>query len=710
LKKKPLLIEHWLIRGEKSMLTGRRDSIGSPISIWSLKGRVLVIAEKPKAAKRIAEALSSNYVTKRFSNISYYEIQGRHNTIIVASAVGHLYELHTDESNYPVFTYKWVPAYLVNREKRYVKEYIELLGSIAKKCNYYVNACDYDIEGSVIGYLIIKFHGDESKAFRAKFSSLTPQELRESFNNLLPLDYPMIEAGLCRHELDWLWGINVSRALMHSINAVTKKKIILSAGRVQTPTLTYIYNYELKRGLHIPLPQYHIAVVLSKSDEQFRAEYLGNPVESMKLAAAIEQEIKKHKELVVKSVEVSKSKLNPPPPFNLSDLQEEASRIYGFSPIKTQEIAEQLYLEALISYPRTNSQKLPRTLDYKMIITKLAAIDRYRGLVSRLLSETRGVLEPVEGEKEDPAHPAIYPTGVIPGELTRDQWAIYDLVVRRFLATFAPPAIISHIKVVLSTPDGKHLFSASGLVIDYPGWTAYYSFHTPSSVRLPLLTRGERLKVIKVSIRETYTKPSTPLKKIDILRWMEAVGIGTESTRAVIIEKLFDRKYLKSVRGKVAITSLGIGIVEVVSRFFPGLTSVELTRKFELLMEDVMQSRRKRREVIDEAQRVLLRLLERFNENLGAVGESLAKRLMLVENSKKCLIDTCTLDAYAKGLCKIHYEALESLYKTYEQWRERKEVTFDQYINKLAKMKSTGRFVKEVIKYYLFKSKTPATR
>jgi DNA topoisomerase-1 len=692
------------------MLTSKRDNVRSPISIWSLRGKVLVIAEKPKAAKRIAEALSSNYVVKRFGNIPYYEIQGRHNTIIVASAVGHLYELHTAEPNYPVFTYKWVPAYLVNREKKYTKGYLELLGNIAKKCDYYVNACDYDIEGSVIGYLIIKFHGDESRAFRAKFSSLTPQELRESFNNLLPLDYPMIEAGLCRHELDWLWGINVSRALMHSINAVTKKKIVLSAGRVQTPTLTYVYNYELKRGLHIPLPQYHIAVVLNKGGEQFRAEYLGNPVESMKLAMTIEREIKEHEELVVKNVEISKSKLNPPPPFNLSDLQEGASRIYGFSPIKTQEIAEQLYLEALISYPRTNSQKLPRTLDYKMILTKLAAIDKYRGLVSRLLSETRGVLKPVEGEKEDPAHPAIYPTGVSPGELTRDQWAIYDLIVRRFLATFAPPAIISHTKVILSTPDGKHLFSASGLVIEYPGWTAYYPYHTPSSVQLPPLMRGERLKVVKVSIRETYTKPSTPLKKIDILRWMEAVGIGTESTRAVIIEKLFDRKYLKSVGGRAAITSLGIGVVEVVSSFFPDLTSVELTRKFELLMEDVMKGRKKRKEVIDEAQKVLLGLLERFNENLVAVGESLAKRLMLVENTEKCIIDTCTLDAYAKGLCKIHYEALENLYKTYELWRERKEITFDQYINKLAKMKSTGRFVKEVIKYYLLKSKNPVAR
>jgi len=235
-----------------------------PISIWSLHGRVLIVAEKPKAARKIAEALSSNYIVRKYYSLPYYEIKQDGLTIIIASAAGHLYELYTSQSGYPVFTYEWVPAYIANQEKKHVKIYLDLLRELFKNCNYYVNACDYDIEGSVIGYLLIKNHGDEKRALRAKFSSLTPAEIRESFTKLSPLDYPMIEAGLCRHELDWMWGINISRALMHAVLTATRKKVILSAGRVQTPTLKHVYEYEVKRGVFIPLPQYSITVTVKK--------------------------------------------------------------------------------------------------------------------------------------------------------------------------------------------------------------------------------------------------------------------------------------------------------------------------------------------------------------------------------------------------------------------------------------------------------------
>jgi DNA topoisomerase-1 len=677
-----------------------RSNYANPISIWSLRGRVLVIAEKPKAAKKIADALSQNHITRRYRNLAYYEIVQGDLVIIVASAAGHLYELNTWEKGYPIFTYEWVPAYIASREKRYVKTYLDLLREVSKNCNYYVNACDYDIEGSVIGFLLIKFHGNEKKALRAKYSSLTPLELREAFTRLLPLDYPMIEAGLCRHELDWIWGINISRALMQAVYTSTKKKIILSAGRVQTPTLKHVHEHEAKRGLFIPVPQYVITASLKKDNVKIQVEYINNPVESQSQAELIKVNVERQKYLVVRNIEFSKSRYQPPPPFNLSDLQEEASRIYGFSPMKTQEIAEQLYLDALISYPRTNSQKLPPRLNYKNILSNLAEIREYRELVHKLINETKGILKPVEGEKEDPAHPAIYPTGVLPEKLTREQAAIYDLIVRRFLAVFAPPASISHVKAEFSTPDHKFAFTATGLSIEYPGWLVYYPFHKPSTREIPRLNRGESFEVLNVSIRETYTKPPPRLRKIDILKWMESVGIGTESTRAIIIEKLFDRGYLKSTKNGVEISDLGVGIVEVIDAFFPDLASVELTRKFEVLMDEIIRGRRKREEVISEAKRVISSLLDKFNRDIGNVGVSLAKKLSLVENYERCSIPSCRSDVYAKGLCRIHYSALEAIDKTYQEWARRKKISLEEYLAKINSMKSTGRYVKEVINYY----------
>ncbi|MEM4717387.1 MAG: DNA topoisomerase I [Desulfurococcaceae archaeon] len=675
-------------------------SMGPYHNIWGLRGKILIIAEKPKAARKIAEALSLKFETMRFNNIPYYVIKKDDSTVIIASAVGHLYTLHTNISGYPVFEYTWTPAFKTDPGRKYVKSYYDLLVSLFKTCNYYINACDYDIEGSVIGFLLIKYLGDETRSYRARFSSLTPQELRDSFNKLTSLDYNMIEAGLCRHELDWLWGINISRALMNSIYKSTSRKIVLSAGRVQTPTLKYISEYENKRRLFIPIPQYSITLVLEKNGEQFNADYLRNPVETEKEALIIKEKLEKSRYIIVRSYSVNKQKYNPPPPFNLSDLQEEASKIYGFSPIKTQEIAEQLYLEALISYPRTNSQKLPPTLNYHEILNKLTKISDYKKLISRLLSETGGRLKPREGEKEDPAHPAIYPTGVLPENLTREQWALYDLIVRRFLATFAQVAIVSQVKAELSTLDQAYVFTTSGITVETPGWFYYYPFHTPSSKVIPTMRAGERVEIIKINVRESYSKPPARLKKIDILRWMEKVEIGTESTRALIIEKLFDRGYLKSTRSGVEITDLGIGVVEVISTFFPDLVSVELTRKFEILMNDIIKGRKRREDVINEARSVIKQLIGLFNQNIDDVGLHLAKKLSLIDNYKKCIVPTCRGDEHSKGLCKIHYTAYENILRIYEEWARRKNITFEKYLSEIRDLRSTGAYVKEVIKHY----------
>lgn len=690
-----------ILNEKKQFIKDVYASRNAKTSIWNLRGKTLVIAEKPKAAKKIAQALSSNYIVRRYREIPYYEINSNGSTIIIASAVGHLYELHTKIQGYPVFDYEWVPAYIVDVRKKYVRSYIELLDTLFKKCNYYVNACDYDIEGSVIGYLLIKFHGDLARAFRAKFSSLTTPEIKESFNQLTSLDHNMIEAGLCRHELDWIWGINISRALMRAIYVNTKKRMVLSAGRVQTPTLKHVVEHEIQRNLFIPIPQFSISVIVKKDSTLITADYSNNPIAKTEEVKFIKDKLEKSKYLVVKSYVTNKQRYNPPPPFNLSDLQEEAAKIYGFSPMKTQEIAEQLYLDALISYPRTNSQKLPPTLNYKEILNRIADIPQYRGLVSRLLGETKGILKPVEGEKEDPAHPAIYPTGVLPQKLTREQSAVYDLIVRRFLAAFAPQAVLIFIKAELTSLDYKYGFETTGLSIEQHGWMAYYPFHTPSSKLLPPMHLGEKLEIVKIKVKESYTKPPPRLKKIDVLRWMEKVGIGTESTRAIIIEKLFDRGYLKNTKTGIELSDLGVGVVEVIEAFFPDLVSVDLTRKFEVLMEDIMKNSRSRDQVLNEAKKVINELLLRFNERINDVGYFLAKKLSLTNEYSKCIIPGCRGDSFEKGLCKIHSSAYENILKTYEEWKARKNLSFEEYLSKIVKLKSTGSFVKEVAEHFL---------
>ncbi len=666
------------------------------INIWNLMGKILVIAEKPKAANKIAHALSQNPIRKKLYGIPYYVIPNKINTIIVASAAGHLYGLYTDQYGYPVFRYEWRPLYEIDSEAKHTEKFLKLLSKLCSEANYYINACDYDIEGSVIGYLIILNHGDLNRSYRAKFSSLTPTELREAFKNLTGMDWEMIEAGLCRHELDWIWGINISRALMDSVKQVSGKKVILSAGRVQTPTLKHVVEKDIERRLYVPLPQYTLSIDVLKNNVKIHVEYKGKPIETRSEAEEIVRGIKNYGYLIVKKYDERKYSLNPPPAFNLGDLQEEAARIYGFSPYKTQSIAEKLYLDALISYPRTNSQKLPPTLNYKGIMEKLSRIEEYGELVKELFIETKGVLKPVQGPKEDPAHPAIYPTGLIPKDLSRDEWRIYDLIVRRFLAAFAGKALISHRIVTLQHPrDLDIVFQASGQKIIVHGWLKYYPFSKPTEKIIPRFNTGEKIAVVKASVRKTYTKPPEKITRIKILRWMENVGIGTEATRARIIELLFRRNYLRSSGGRVEATDLGLGIIEVLMEYFPEITSISLTRYFEEEMEKIRMGVRRREDVVRDARNTLIKLIVLFNKRKYHIGKLLSYRLGLLMPERKCII--CNREVYRNNLCKYHYQALKELVEKYEEWKRREGISWERYISSLKKLKSTGKWIIEVI-------------
>ena len=189
---------------------------------YSLPKYTLIITEKPDAANRIAMALDEDGNPKKMfdSGVPYYHAF-RNGEIIVVPALGHLYTVASKEKNkrdYPVFEYQWVPRYLVERKASKIRTWLKVISKLAANAENFVDACDFDIEGSIIGYNILKYAcGSEQNAKRMKYSTLTKEELQESYANLLPhLDLALIEAGLTRHEVDWLYGINLSRALNDS--------------------------------------------------------------------------------------------------------------------------------------------------------------------------------------------------------------------------------------------------------------------------------------------------------------------------------------------------------------------------------------------------------------------------------------------------------------------------------------------------------------
>ncbi len=659
-------------------------------------GYVVIIAEKPKAGRRIAEALAGRGLVEcRRGGIPYWVFRRDGIVYVVAPAAGHLFGLTTDESGFPVFNYYWAPLWQIDPSAKHTRRFFELLRILLQRARLAINACDYDIEGSVIGYLIIKSFFDPRRARRMKFSALTPTDIRRAFARLEPLDWSMIEAGLARHELDWLWGINVSRALMDSVKLVTGQRPTLSAGRVQSPTLIEAARRDRERRLHVPLPRFAVeaTIVLNGFKQKLRLAVY----DALRDAESLANYVKRTGFLRVVNVRRRVIEMPPPPPFNLGDLQAEAARIYGYSPMKTQEIAEQLYLEALISYPRTNSQKIPPTVDIVSILKGLMAIEKYRGIVRSILSRSLRP-RPREGSKEDPAHPAIHPTGAVPSRrLSREEERIYDLVVRRFLASMMPPARIATLTITLAA--GSVRTSLSGVKVLFPGWFEAYPFSAPREQEVPDLKPGDIVRVERVYVKTEYTGPPDPYTKASLVRWMESQGIGTESTRARIVEILFDRGYLRLRGRSVEVTDLGFTVAEVLAKYFPQLTSVKLTRYFEEKLERIRRGVEARSTVVAEARKVLSALLSEFKAyHMKEVGIELAKSLGLIPPTQKCLI--CRREAYRDGLCRFHFEALERIRKAYAEWRRRiGSITFTEYVSRLTMLKETGSWVREVAKY-----------
>ncbi|NJE06335.1 DNA topoisomerase I [Thermococcus sp. M36] len=273
------------------------------------------------------------------------------------------------------------------------------------------------------------------------------------------------------------------------------------------------------------------------------------------------------------------------------------------------------------SYPRTSSQKLPKNLNLRTILQNLAKLPEYKPFAHELLGKDK--LKPVEGKKEDPAHPAIYPTGELPkaGELTRDEANLYDLIVRRFLALFMEPAVREIAKVVINS--NGHRFILSGARTVKEGWLKVYGKYVKfDEVILPAFKEGEPVKVLQIKREKKKTKPPARYSPAAVIKKMEDLGIGTKATRAQILETLYSRGYIEGKK-KIKVTPLGMRVVEALEKNVPDIVSVELTRAFEEKMEDIMEGKAKRDEVIEASREQLIKILKVFKEKELDIGKML---------------------------------------------------------------------------------------
>jgi DNA topoisomerase-1 len=572
------------------------------------QGYTLIITEKPAAAQKIAYALSSSARKLAESGVPYYELTRDNKKIVVACAVGHLFTLTQKEKRgtFPVFDLEWKPNYLVKKAD-FSKKYYTLLGSLVKGADDFIVASDFDTEGEVIGWNIIRFIAKQKDAKRMKYSTLTTQELQESYKQAHPtLEWGQAIAGESRHYLDWMYGINLSRALMNAIKTTGSFRL-MSIGRVQGPALHLVVEKELEIQKFKPTPYWEVFLTVSppKTILKYNKEITNKA------------ELEKFKSLKGKIAEArtEKSEQRIPPlfPFDLTALQTEAYKFLGLTPAKTLQVAQKLYLAGLISYPRTSSQQIPDSIAPRKILEKL----------SQNFSETKFITrsKPIEGKKSDPAHPSIYPTGEY-NELSGDELKLYNLIVQRFIACFCSDAIIDNKTIIVEINNLK--FTAKGIKIREKGWMNVYK-SAPKEQDLEDV--NGKVKIDDVKIEEKMTQPPRRYSPASLVSELEKRNLGTKATRANIIETLYSRGYIKDT--SIQATHLGMQLIETLGKYSPIIIDENLTRKFEQETEAILESKpnvnllEKEQKIINEAKTVIKEIAGEMKEKEKEIGKEL---------------------------------------------------------------------------------------
>ena len=604
------------------------------------KGVIMIITEKPQSSIKIANALAEGKVEKTsVKGVSYYEFMRGGKAIVVVNAVGHLFTLTQVKARnpWPTFDIKWMPNYLV-RNNDFTKKYYDVIAKVCKRASEIVVATDYDIEGEVIGMNIVRYICNQDDAQRMKFSTLTSKEIQDSFDGRAKtLDWKQGIAGETRHYLDWIYGINLSRALMEAIKTTGKYRL-MSIGRVQGPALRIIVDKEKEIKNFVSERYWQVFADVSDGKNSVEVKH----VKDIKVEEELEMFRLLEGEIGNAETKKSQQKLPPPAPFDLTTLQTESYKFFKLTPAKTLQIAQSLYLHGVISYPRTSSQKIPREIGYDKILNRLK--DRF-GFVSQISRKT-----PIEGRKVDPAHPSIFPTGEFHSLNGQDK-KVYELIVKRFVSCFCEDAEIDDKKISVDI-EGKK-FSAKGLEIKKRGWMDVY----PSVLKeneLPDLI-GE-VRVLGINIEEKMTQPPKRYTPASIVSELEKRGLGTKATRASIVETLYNRGY---VDGKsIEATSLGISLIDTLEGNCEIIIDEKLTKDIEESLDDLRESRdpkAKEDSILEENKKVIFKIGEKFDKNKDKIGKGLVEGMGELLEAEKKAKEIMTCGKCGKGKLRIKY-------------------------------------------------------
>ncbi len=558
-------------------------------------GIKLIIAEKPSVAKEIGKVLKC---TKKADGYIFGE------QYIITWAIGHLVTL-CDPEDYSKDLKKWnvntLPIKPDKMKLKAVKSTRKQLEIVYKLINNeevesLICATDSGREGELIFRYIYDIAKCKKPFERLWISSMTDKAIKDGFKKLKNgCEYDnLYYSAKCRSEADWLVGINATRAFTLKYNT------LLSIGRVQTPTLAIVVDRQKEINNFKPELYYEI---LSQY-ENFKGKWIDKSLKNSKIknkenGNKILEDVK-GKIGIVKSLKKENKKERPPLLYDLTELQIDCNKKYGYTAKKTLQIAQDLYeKKKMITYPRTDSKYLSSDMKSKIqSIIKSVQIEQYDEYVQHILNKDKlNITSRIINDNKVTDHHAIIPTGkkLNFSNFSRDEFNVIDLIVRRFLGAFYEDYLYSVTTAIVDI--NAHNFISKGTVIKQLGFNELYKNFKNSKTEkdvLPNLTEGDEVKLIKATLSEKKTKPPKLYTEATLLSAMEHAGrfvedeaikeslresgMGTPATRASIIERLVAVKYVER-RGKTIVpTDKGMKVIEVVPN---ELKSPEITGKWE---------------------------------------------------------------------------------------------------------------------------------
>lgn len=496
-----------------------------------------------------------------------------------------------------------------------IEKQFKVIQRLMEQADEIINCGDAGQEGELIQRWVMQKAGAKCPVKRLWISSLTEESIREGFNNLIDQSekQPLYEAGLSRAIGDWLLGMNATR--LYTLKYGQNRQV-LSIGRVQTPTLALIVNRQLEIENFKPEPYWELKTVYRETTFSATKGKFTSKEEGMEFLETV-----KTAPFTVTDVSAKKGTEAPPRLFDLTSLQVECNKKFGYSADDTLRLIQSLYEKKITTYPRVDTTFLSDDI-YPKCPTILKGLRDYATLTASLEGKKLAKSKKVFDSSKVTDHHAIIPTGVYPQNLTDMERRVFDLVARRFIAAFYPDCKFSTTTVLGEVE--KIEFKVTGKQITDPGWRVVFGQPSPDEKTdeeertLPLFTVGESGPHTP-DLNEKWTQPPKPYTEATLLRAMETAGklvdneelrdalkengIGRPSTRAAIIETLFKRRYIRKERKNLIATPTGVELIQIIHEDL--LKSAELTGLWEKKLREIERRNYDVRTFIDELKQMV---------------------------------------------------------------------------------------------------------